>query len=888
MGRYISTELNLTALPDNKFQVITPSKAIASYLRVPHYSLESLTQNMVRLRGIRLASALLSRRLMQNAVREVIDTKDIEGTAKAFLPTVKDLLRNNIDLKQLQVASDLRIHQIGNLAIAYRHQLRQTKHIDAAELYWQGSTNISYQKTYTFYGYFAPEKGELAVIDAIAGQDSVLVLPLEDLYPQNQQAMTWLQSRGWEWLRDSSYFEQSRKSQGIGAVGGTKEQTVNQKLPQCFKQSSTLPAGVKLNVFPNLIEEVRGVLTQVKILQSQGVSTQDMVLATRDERLYGETLMDMAWEYNLPVQVCYEIPLEQTRLGSWLKLLLEVVSDNFPFEATARLLSHPLVKQMPLEIWSAARETHPQGLIAWQELGVDLNLLDFPNSCSRSVWLSHLFNILSSWEILENAKSWAREIVAYYRLQSGLKELSQSEALLNKTAFSNEISEILALLTIPAQPGRGGIDLHCLTSLWGTSYPYVFVLGCAEGILPQAIADDQILDFHSRKQLGKQGFNLPTAIDMAMKETFDFYCMLKVPTQQIIFSYPESIDCRPVIPSPYLSRLGLKPSPVRNLPLASIEQARQLYLRQPNLLPTDSKSWLISEIHHALQVESNRESAVAPDEYDGVIRVSIDSQDKIFSASQLIQLGQCPFKWFSARLLKLQELVEAESDLDAATRGNLYHRCLELSLVNIKTADDLAKFSKSQLAQAFAIAEQELKLTELTGWEAQRQEHLNLLSLNLAAAEFLPPEREVVATETKFEMQWHGLEIRGQVDRIDRTAAGLTVIDYKTSSTTPAGIKDSIGKANIDLQLAVYQDAIAKQYPGEVIDTAAYYSLTKQKTISRPKKDVTELATFAQQVKAHLQQGYYPVAPDIERKACRYCDYDLVCRQSDRLSRKGL
>ncbi|MGB5634614.1 MAG: hypothetical protein WBM86_17780 [Waterburya sp.] len=38
-------------------------------------------------------------------------------------------------------------------------------------------------------------------------------------------------------------------------------------------------------------------------------------------------------------------------------------------------------------------------------------------------------------------------------------------------------NEILALLTVPAQPGIGGIELHSPTALLGTNYPYVFVLG---------------------------------------------------------------------------------------------------------------------------------------------------------------------------------------------------------------------------------------------------------------------------------------------------------------------------------------------------------------------------------------------------------------------------
>ncbi|MFM2314771.1 MAG: hypothetical protein RLZZ04_4047, partial [Cyanobacteriota bacterium] len=237
MGRYILPELTATVSSDHRFQVITPSKAIASYLKVPHYSLESLTQNMVRRRGIGVASALLSRRLLQNAVREVMDTQDIEGTAKAFLPTIKDLFRSGADLTTLQTSLNPRIQQLGQIAIAYRNQLRQVKRIDAAELYWQGAIiNATYQKAYTFYGYFAPGNDELRLINAIAGQDSILLLPLDELYPQNHQALRWLQSQGWELLENKSKE--------------TKE--INHQLRDCFKQTSPLPSSVKLNIFPSL------------------------------------------------------------------------------------------------------------------------------------------------------------------------------------------------------------------------------------------------------------------------------------------------------------------------------------------------------------------------------------------------------------------------------------------------------------------------------------------------------------------------------------------------------------------------------------------------------------------------------------------------------------
>lgn len=886
MPRYIINQLKPSFITSN-LQIITPNSAIAHHIRqvinsqvkISHYSLEALTQNIVRRRGIKIASTLFSRRLLQNAVREVMVTKDVEGTAKAFFPTIKDLFRNGINLLLLQQNSDSRIKQLANLAIAYQQQLRQKNCIDSGELYWQGSMEVAYQKPYLFYGYFTPDTDELAVINAIAGQDSVLVLPTSDLYPQNQQGIQWLESQGWE------VFLRKEERSGVG------DSLINLQLQQCFQGNDSLPEGVSLNVFPNLDAEVRGVLTQVKILLTQGIEAKDVVLIANDEQLYGEALINVAWEYSLPIQLAYEIPLEHTRMGAWLKLLLAVINSNFPFEETAKLLSHPLAKYMSAEIWSTARETHPQGLSAWQELDIDLSLLNFErNSDPRHIWIERLQKILLDWDVLEKGKNWAREIVAYYRIQEALGELSKPEGqVISKQAFIREIKEILAILTISAQPGIGGIGLYSPSTLMGTAYPYVFVLGCAEGILPRAIADDAILDFYNRKQLVKQGLQIQTAIDIAQRETFYFYSLLGIPTQQITFSYPELIERQANFPSSYLTRLGLKPIAINNLPLPSVELARQAYLRQPNLLDQQTNLWLqIPRISQAWQVETARESVAAPDEYDGVIGIAINPHSKVFSASQLTTLGQCPFKWFSERLLKLKELNEAESDLNAAFRGSLYHRCLELSLKDIKTAADLASFNQQTLEKSFKQAEQELNLTQLPGWDIQRQEHLDLLALNLTSKEFLPPEREVVATETKFDTQWNGLKIQGQVDRIDRTTEGLIVIDYKTSSVTPAGIQNDVGKANIDLQLGIYQDAIAQMHPQETIDTAAYYSLTKQKTISRPQKDATELAKFAEQVKHHLQQGYYPVSPDIDLKACRYCNYDPICRKGDRISRTRL
>ena len=869
MSRHLYLYLPRNLSDCSHLQVITPTKAIARSLNISHYSLENLAEGIVRKQGWAIASSLLVHRILGEAIKETEGNTAIEGMARIVMPTLNSLFRSGVDLGKLQQYPAARVQKLAKLALIYRQKLRKRKAIAPAELLWQGSQMVTSTSSYLFYGYFTPGEDQIAFINAIAGDNSIMVLPCEeeDFWAGNRDKIAYLQARGW-------IVEQQQKEKIY----------LGEQLQQSWltRDGSNSSVGKKqralLNVYPNLEAEVRGVLTQVKVLLTEGVAAKDIVLVAKDEQLYGSTLLDVAWEYNLPLRALYEIPLEQTRLGAWFKLLLEVIATNFPFESTAKLLSHPLAGLMSEEIWQQARAKHPQSLSAWLELGLDLSILDLPLKNSRDRWLQSLQNILETFQVKQRGKKWAREIVAFYLLQDALVQLLQPKTeLISKQTFLQEVKQTLALFTVPVQPGRGGVELHNPSSLFGANYPYVFVLGTAEGIFPTPITNDPVLDFFDRKQLAKQGFPLETAVELAQTEALTFYHLLGVPTKKIVFSYPQLIDRDTILPSPYLDRLQLKSDSLPDLPLASREEARRVYLQQENQFEDP----ITQHIVKAWQVEQKRESNQPADEYGGVVGIPIDPKTRVFSASQLTQLGQCPFKWFAYRLLRLRELPEAEIDLSTTLKGNLYHRCLELSLAKIKTTADLAKFNTEQLEKAFLQVEQDLALSQISTWKAQRQEHLANLWLNLITPNFLPEAREIIAREQAFEMEWHGLPVKGKVDRIDRATTGLVILDYKTSSNAPSGIKDNNGKAHIDIQLPLYIDAVEQSFPDESIDTAAYYSLNKRKIIKRAKPNKEELAAFAEQVKFYLEQGYYPVAPDIDKKACTYCAFDLVCRKGD-------
>lgn len=853
---------------DSNFRVITSSPQAARTLKVSHYSLEALAEHIFRDNGLRIAPLLQSSRLLSVAVNNVIETTDIEATKRALESGLKAILRAGIDTSAMATIGSFRTQQIAKLAKNYTDLLREQGIVDSAEAFWQASQVVTGRQSLLVYGYFNPRVDQLHFLDAISGDGSVMLLPCNEsnIFNDNQKAASWLQKQGWE--------IQEWKEAPL---------TVGEQLQTCFLKGTSEHTGVTAHIYPHLEAEVRGVLAQVKNLLHEGTPANEIVLVARDDAFYGSKVLDVALEYNLPVRAFYGVPLSATRLGAWVQLLLEVIQEKFPFESTAKLLSHPLCASLSTNVWQEARKQHPSKLLEWQNLGVNLALLDWCYEDTRANWVEKMQDVLNKYQIRSGAGRWAREIVAYYKFQDALVDLAKPEdKVISLEQFAADIMGTLALLTVPAQPGRGGVELHTPLSIFGATYKYVFVLGAVEGILPAPIQDDPMLDFYERKQLRKQGFNLEDAATSARQEAISFYALLQIPTERIIFSYPQMLKDA-AIPSPYLAQLGINAVEAPPQPVASIEEARRIYLRRDSSF-LDNFDDVLPHTFHTWQVEKRRSGAEAYDEYDGVIGLPLDPGTRVFSASQLTALGQCAFKWFANKVLKLQELEEAELELSALLRGNIYHRSLELAVLS---ATDLTQIT-ANLEAAFLKAEQDCQLPVLSAWEARRTEHLQILNYACTQPDFIKQEAQILQPETKFTAEWYGLTVTGSIDRIDRTPQGLVLLDYKTSSQAPPGVKDEFGKANIDIQMSLYAHvASTALFPGETVQDAYYYSVTKGKKLSKKQPTEETLQAIAEKIKNYLQKGYYPVEPDINQDACRYCAYDLVCRKGVRQSRKG-
>lgn len=115
--------------------------------------------------------------------------------------------------------------------------------------------------------------------------------------------------------------------------------------------------------------------------------------------------------------------------------------------------------------------------------------------------------------------------------------------------------------------------------------------------------------------------------------------------------------------------------------------------------------------------------------------------------------------------------------------------------------------------------------------------------------------------------------LRGIIDRVDQTADGLVIVDYKTSKRKP-----SPKQLREDLQLTVYAFAV-RQLFGEEVRRVVYYHLRDQTeliverdeaALQRLEREVLpQVANGIAEQRFNPRPGYY----------CRFCEYRELCAQ---------
>jgi RecB family exonuclease len=628
--------------------------------------------------------------------------------------------------------------------------------------------------------------------------------------------------------------------------------------------------------------EVRYVLASLKGLLREGLSPGEVALVARDDRRYGPLVAAVGFDQGLPVRLLYRVPVGESRVGSLAALLAQALQD-FPYEATLRLLFHPLFPWERKVDLDQARLRRPSGE-AWKGLGLPGELLELAQGKTGGELVQGLRRALSP--LRKRLEGWPRERAALEALLEGLGELEEED----REGFFQGISELLYHLTVPAQPGYGGVELHTPLARYGGAFRHLFVLGMAEGLTPVPVAEDPFLGLSEVEELERFGLFPEKPWEAAAREALVFAALLGSLKEdgEAVLTYPEVVEGRPVPMSPFLERLGLEPrSPGRTL-VGSLVEARRLGLWEGDPLQ--------EAMERALEAERARLEGEASSPHHGATgRPFLPAS---LSVSQLEDLATCPFRFYAKHLLRPRGDREA-GDGDREDLGTFVHQVLARVFRTALEKDARrgeevrALAAGGLLEEAFSRVEEEWKgrpnppfFLRRPDWPHRRRRVLRLLARAFEDdKQFLRGDVKIVGVEVEAKLGrgfrgmvpgYEGLEVRGIIDRVEERSGSRFYLDYKLGSTLPQVKDPRTGKLSADLQLSLYI-----LLHGKGRGAGVYYLLASReaKTINL---DQGALWAIFEEIRKTLKSGAFEPRPDAKAEACRSCPVELLCRYEGR------
>jgi RecB family exonuclease len=285
-----------------------------------------------------------------------------------------------------------------------------------------------------------------------------------------------------------------------------------------------------------------------------------------------------------------------------------------------------------------------------------------------------------------------------------------------------------------------------------------------------------------------------------------------------------------------------------------------------------------------------------PDQRAGQLNTAIPLP--AYSLSALERYQDCPFKFFAADVLRLEEVPEDESMLSPRARGRFIHEVFQrffeawdaraggtITSDRLDAARALFQDIAEPLLERLPEADASLERTRLFG--SAISVGIVDVVLGLEASKPVPVRERLL--EHRFEGEFsvgatgRRVALKGVADRIDLLdGRRLRVVDYKSGSAP---------NPRRALQVPIYalcaQEELSRR-DGEpwTIDDAAYVALTGKRTLvpvvkagmADPDAPLGEARARLFAVLDGIAAGVFPPRPHDEMM-CRYCAFPSVCRK---------
>jgi RecB family exonuclease len=313
--------------------------------------------------------------------------------------------------------------------------------------------------------------------------------------------------------------------------------------------------------------------------------------------------------------------------------------------------------------------------------------------------------------------------------------------------------------------------------------------------------------------------------------------------------------------------------------------------------PTSASSWN-PETATWLELRAGR----SPEDSEAYHGAAGPRAPEVYAVSHVERYLACPFKYFAARVLRLDEEREDESGLSPQERGQLLHEVFQTFFARWQerggraiTADSLAdaldlfaSVAESTLAH-LGEADRALERTYLLG--SAVAPGLGERAFNFEIEQEVPVLERLLELPLEGTFEFNGTEgpraisVRGKADRIDLLEDGtMRVIDYKLGRAP---------KAARALQLPVYSVCAEQHLKGRhgrtwTVSSAGYVAFKERNafvplgssgSLTRGLQQAVDqgAARFVAAVEG-IERGEFPVRPE-EPFLCTWCGYSGVCRK---------
>jgi probable DNA repair protein len=389
------------------------------------------------------------------------------------------------------------------------------------------------------------------------------------------------------------------------------------------------------------------------------------------------------------------------------------------------------IRRAAEELQSSQRQSHA----AWSD--AFRNLLEAAGWSALASADSLTFQTFRSWESALDSLATLDFSGEFVTASAALGTLTR---IARETTFASESSNAPIQILGPLEAGAIAFD-----ALW--------FLSADDLTWPATSATNPLLPFALQRELGLRGADPERDNALAVRITD----RLAHSAPQTVFSYAQRDEDGHRRPSPLLRALNLTPLPEATVAAATVAAAP------------------------AMPLESFPDSAPPP----------LAQATPLRGGARVLELqAACAFRAFAEIRLHATEPEPSDPGLDPRDRGTQVHKIMQAFWTQVQSQQALKAIppeGRKALLDACIAANLGDAATE---WERAylevQRKRLHALLNPWLDFELARPAFSVRQQEERELVQIGPLSLEVRADRIDETAAGLLILDYKTGNATPA------------------------------------------------------------------------------------------------------